>query len=102
MSSLEGRLMKMRMPKLSKAEMVMMLLNQWDPAHGADKDFRFYRVEAEEIAQKIRKNSSLKTVEQAVRESVEFRMKLENINEPIDEDACKAYAGWILSAIKRI
>lgn len=94
--------MKMRMPKLSKAEMVMMLLNQWDPAHGADKDFRFYRVEAEEIAQRIRKNSSLKTVEQVVRESVELRMKLENINEPIDEDACRAYAGWILSAIKRI
>ena len=66
--------MKIRMLKPTKAEMVMMLLNQWDPAHRADKDFRFYQVEAEEIAQKIRKNSSLKTVEQAVRESLEFRI----------------------------
>ena len=93
--------MKIRMLKPTKAEMVMMLLDQWDPAHGADKDFRFYQVEAEEIAQKIWKNSSLKTVEQAVRESLEFRMKLENINEPIDEEECKVYAGLILSAIKR-
>ncbi len=94
--------MKIRMPKPSKAEIVMMFLNQWDPIHGgADKDYRFYRVEAEEIAQKIRKNSSLKTVEKAVRESVEFRMKLEDIDEPFDEDACRTCAGWILSAIKQ-
>lgn len=93
--------MKVKMPKLTKAEKVMMFLNQWDPAHGADKDYRFYQVEAEEIAQKIRKNSSLKTVEQAVRESVEFRMELENINEPFNEDACRTIAGWILSAIKQ-
>ena len=93
--------MKMRMPKLTKAETVMMLLNQWDPAHGADKDFRFYQVEAEEIAQKIRKNSSLKTIEKAVRDAIEFRMELENKNEPFDEDACRTCASWILSAVKR-
>lgn len=93
--------MKMRMPKFTKAEKIMALLNQWDPAHGANIDFRFYQVEAEEIAQKIRKNSSLKMVEQAVRESVEFRMELESINEPLDEDACRTYAGLILSAIKQ-
>lgn len=49
--------MHLRMPKPTKTELVMMFLNQWDPAHGVDKDFRFYQVEAEEIAQKIRKNS---------------------------------------------
>ena len=38
----------MRMPKPGKAEIIMMFLNQWDPAHGAHKDYRFYRVEAEE------------------------------------------------------
>lgn len=92
--------MKMRIPKLSKVEIVMALLNQWDPAHGANKDFRFYQVEAEEIAQKIRKDSTLKTVEKAVRESIEFRLKLENINEPFNEDACRMYSGWILSAIR--
>ena len=93
--------MKMRMPEPTKAEKIMALLNQWDPLHGAGKDYRFYQVEAEEIAQRIQKNSSLKTVEQAVRESVEFRMKLENMNESFNEDACKIYAGWILSTIKQ-
>lgn len=69
--------MIMRMPKPGKAEIIMMFLNQWDPAHGAHKDYRFHRVEAEEIAQKIRKNSRQETVEKAVRESIEFRMELE-------------------------
>lgn len=45
-----------------EAELIMMFLNQWDTACGADKDFRFYQVEAEEIAQKTRKNSTLETV----------------------------------------
>ena len=92
--------MKMRMPKLTKAEKIMALLNQWDPMHGADKDFRFYQVEAEEIAQKIRKNSKLETVEKAVRESIEPKMKIESIDEPFDEDACRICATWILSAVR--
>ena len=92
--------MKIRTPKLTKAELIMMFLNQWDPAHGADKDFRFYQVEAEEIAQKIRKNSKQESVEKAVRESIEFRMKLEKVEEPFDEEACKRYSAWILSAMK--
>ena len=75
-------------------------LNQWDPAHGADKDFRFYQVEAEEIAQQIRKNSKLESAEKAVSKAVRFRMELEGIAEPFDEEACKKYSAWILSAIK--
>ncbi len=89
------------MPKPSKAEIVMMLLNQWDPLHGAEKDYRFYRVEAEEISQKIRKNSSLKSVEEAVRESLEFRMELEGIGEALDDEACRGFAGLILQGLKR-
>ena len=94
--------MIMRMPKPGKAEIIMMFLNQWDPAHGAHKDYRFYRVEAEEIAQKIRKNSRQETVEKAVRESIEFRMELEKTGEPFNEEACKMYSKWILSAVKKI
>ena len=93
--------MHLKMPKPTKAELIMMLLNQWDPAHGADKDFRFYQVEAEEIAQKIRKNSKQESVEKAVRESISFRMELEKVDEPFDEEACKMYSGWILAAIKK-
>ncbi len=43
--------MHIRMPKPTKAEFIMMFLNQWDPAHGADKDYKFYQADAEEIAQ---------------------------------------------------
>ncbi len=42
--------MYLKMPKPTKPVLIMMLLNQWNPAHGADKDYRFYQVEAEEIA----------------------------------------------------
>ena len=92
--------MRIKMPKPTKAELIMMLLNQWDPAHGADKDFRFYQVDAEEIAQQIRKNSKPETVEKVVSKIIRFRMELEGIEEPCDEDACRRYSGWILSAIK--
>ena len=92
--------MYLRIPKPIKAELVMTLLNQWDPAHGADKDFRFYQVEAEEIAQQIRKNSKPESVEKVVSKAIRFRMELEGLDEPFDEEACKRYSGWILSAIK--
>ena len=92
--------MYLKMPKPTKAERIMMLLNQWDPAHGADKDFRFYQVEAEEIAQQIRKNSRPESVEKVVSKVIKFRMELEGLNEPFDEEACKRYSGWILSVIK--
>ena len=96
----EDKVMYVKMPKPTKAELIMMLLNQWDPAHGADKDFRFYQVEAEEIAQQIRKNSKQESVEKAVSKAIKFRMELEKLDELFDEEACKRYSGWILSAIK--
>lgn len=78
-----------------------MFLNQWDPAHGADKDYKFYQVDAEEIAQQIRQSSTLERVEKAVSKVVKFRMELEKVDEPFDEESCKRYSGWILSAIKK-
>ena len=48
--------MHIRMPKPTKAEFIMMFLNQWDPARGADKDYKFYQADAEEIAQQIEAN----------------------------------------------
>jgi len=88
------------MPKPTKSELIMMLLNQWNSAHGADKDFRFYQVEAEEIAQQIKKNSKPETVEKVMSKAIRFRMELEGLDEPFDEEACKRYSSWILSAIK--
>ena len=76
--------MYLRIPKPIKAELVMTLLNQWDSAHGADKDFRFYQVEAEEIAQQIRKNSKPESVEKVVSKAIRFRMELEGLDEPLD------------------
>ena len=94
--------MHLKMAKPTKAELVMIFLNQWDPGHGADKDFRFYQVETEEIAQQIRKNSKPESVERAVvSKAIKFRMELEKVDEAFDEEACKRYSGWILSAIKK-
>lgn len=92
--------MYLKMPKPTKPVLIMMLLNQWDTAHGADKDYRFYQAEAEEIAQQIRKNSRPESVEKVVSKAIKFRMVLEGLDEPFDEEACKKYSGWILLAIK--
>ena len=62
LNSSEEQTMILKMAEPGKAELIMMFLNQWDTACGADKDFRIYQVEAEEIAQKTRKNSTLETV----------------------------------------
>ena len=94
------RFMHLKMAKPTKAELVMIFQNQWDPAHGADKDFRFYQAEAEKIAQQIRKNGKPESVERAVNKAIKFRMELEGLNAPFDEEACKRYSSWILSAIK--
>lgn len=92
--------MHIRMPKPTKAEFIMMFLNQWDPVRGADKDYKVYQADAEEIAQQIRKNSTPESVEKVVSKVIKFRMELEKVDEPFDEEACKRYSGWILSAIK--
>ena len=52
--------MILKMAEPGKAELIMMFLNQWDTACGADKDFRFYQVEAEEIAQKPERTAHLR------------------------------------------
>ena len=38
--------------------------------------------------------------EKVVIKAIKFRMELEGLNEPFDEETCKRYSGWILSAIK--
>ena len=63
--------MILKVAEPGKAELIMMFLNRWEPAYGADTDFRFYQVETVEIVQKIQKNSRLETIEKVVRESVE-------------------------------
>ena len=79
--------MYFKMPRSTKPELIMMLLNQWDPTHGADKDFRFCQVEAEEIAQQIRKNSKQESVEKAVRICFSVSVKqsdVADVNEKIE------------------
>lgn len=81
--------MYLRIPKPTKAELIMMFLSHWNPEQGADKDFHFYQVKAEKIAQKIHKNSKPESVEKAVREAISFRRELENVKEIFDEDASR-------------
>lgn len=83
---------------LSKSEKVLALLNQWDPAgvHEKSQDWRAYRYEAETICQRIRKNSSVSSVEKAVRETMEFKMD----GKPLDDNEVRNIAVFILEAIK--
>ena len=56
---------------LSKAEQIMALLNQWDPEgrYATGAGYRSYSYEGETIAQSIRKNSRLESVEEAIADS---------------------------------
>ena len=56
---------------LTRSEKIMALLNQWDPAgsYKSSQDYRVYSYEAETIAQSIRSNSTIKTIEKAIQES---------------------------------
>lgn len=86
--------MVIKMPKLSKAEMVAALLNEWDPegrcANGAG--YRAYNYEAETIAEAIRKNSRPEKVEKAILDVFDCDCKPEEV---------RAMAHYILEAIKR-
>ena len=56
---------------LTRSEKIMALLNQWDPAgsYKSSQDYRVYSYEAETIAQSIRSNSTIKTIEKAIQEA---------------------------------
>lgn len=90
--------MKIRM-NLTKAEKIMALLNQWDPAgeYKSSGDYHIYSFEAETIADSIRSNSSVKSVEKAVREAMEVVMD----GKSFDDNELHQMAGYILAAIKR-
>ena len=61
--------MKIKM-KLSKQEKIMALLNQWDPTgeFASSQDYRIYSFEADNIAQNIRSNSKVETIERVIKE----------------------------------
>ena len=54
--------------KISKVEKVLALLNQWDPEgrYAFTHSFRAYGYEAEVIAQVLRSNSKIETIETAI------------------------------------
>ena len=56
--------------RLSKADKIMALLNQWDPEgrYANGEGARSYSYEGETIAQNIRSNSKTESIEKAIRE----------------------------------
>ena len=90
--------MKIKM-SLTKAEKIMALLNQWDPAgeYKSSGDYRVYSFEAETIADSVRTNSSVVRVEKAIREAMEVVME----GKAFDDNELHQMAGYILAAIKR-
>lgn len=83
---------------LSKSEKILALLNQWDPAgeYKNSGDFRAYNYEAETIAQKVRSNCKVETVEKAIRETMDVVMD----GKELDDDEVRAMAQYILATVK--
>ena len=95
--------MIIKMPKATKAELIRVILDQWDPAHKRETaGFMFYNYEADEIAQRVRKNSTLTTIEKAVRESMEFKLELEHVDETLDPEETRQVARAIQALVKNM
>ena len=90
--------MKIKMT-LTKAEKIMALLNQWDPAgeYKESGDYHVYQYEAETIGMKLRSNSTIKTATDAVRETMTDTMD----GKQLDENEVRQIAGLILRAIAK-
>lgn len=90
--------MKIKMT-LTKAEKIMALLNQWDPAgeYKESGDYHVYQYEAETIAMRLRSNSTIKTATDAVRETMTDTMD----GKQLDENEVRQIAGLILLAIAK-
>ena len=88
--------MKIKMT-LTKTEKIMAILNQWDPEKrgtpDGELDWREYQYEADTIAQHIRSNSSVMTVEKYLREV----LKLDQVS----NDEVKTVAVMIQTMLKR-
>ena len=93
--------MIIKMPNPTKAEIIRTFLNQWDPLNYVDKaGFMFYNYEAEEIAQRIRKNSTLETIEAVVREVMEDKIQIEHSDVVLDDEECRQMAALIKTWMK--
>jgi len=84
---------------LTKAEKIMALLNQWDPAeeYKESGDYHVYQYEAETIGMKLRSNSTIKTATDAVRETMNGTMD----GKQLDENEVRQVAELILLAIAK-
>ena len=79
---------------LTKQERISAFLNQWDPAGEYQRtgDFRAYIQEAEDIAEKVRSNSKIETVEKLIAEVLS--------TEGLNERELRFAAECILAAVK--
>ena len=92
--------MKIKMQKPNKAERILAILSYWDPLKMKDAEgVMFYNYEAEEIAQSVRKNSSLATVEK-LRAAIELKAELEGVELILDDTELHQVAAGILQSVK--
>ena len=80
---------------LSKEETIMALLNQWDPdgRYAGGAGFRAYSYEAETLAQSIRSNSRMETVERAIVDAF--------VGTELDETDVNVIARYIKATVKK-
>ena len=86
--------------RLSKTEKIAALLNQWDPTgrYGKSDDWRAYNYEADTIAQNVRANSKIESIEKSLYE--QFSSSVEEAGKELDPVIVKRVAEAIKQTIK--
>lgn len=82
--------MKFKMSKPTKTDMIRFYFNQWDPLSHVEKAGpMFYNYEAENLAQRIRKNSRPEKIAEIIHELMTEKANIEGFDVTIKEEECK-------------
>ena len=94
--------MIVKMPKLSKAEKILAILDYRDPCRvrGTSSWYLlYYNYEAEELAQTVRRNSNPSSVGKRVKELIDRKLEMEGREYRVDSENAERVAETIISDI---
>ena len=93
--------MKFKIPKPTKTDMIRFYFNQWDPLKHVEKAGpMFYNYEAEDLAQRIRKNSRPEKIAETIQELMTDKASIESFDVIIEEEECGYIAALIHAWMK--
>ena len=92
--------MIIKMPKSTKVDRIRLILDCWDPCRMRNKAGpKFYNIEAEVLAQGIRKNSKVESVAKKIKEVIDEKLGLEGCDYTVDDDNARRFAEAILNSV---